>query len=155
MRDRQRLEKKILRKAGRAIADFKMIAEGDRVLVALSGGKDSYTLLAVLHELQWRGLLPVDILACNLDQGQPGFPKHVLPEFLASLGVEHRIITEDTRDEMAQILYEIQSGEFAREWILENQAGRPVFNAHRRMHAEHPIEEVGKKLRSMMGWLKK
>jgi ketol-acid reductoisomerase len=66
-----------------------------------------------------------------------------------------RIITEDTRDEMAQILYEIQSGEFAREWILENQAGRPVFNAHRRMHAEHPIEEVGKKLRSMMGWLKK
>ena len=66
-----------------------------------------------------------------------------------------RIITEETRDEMRQILYEVQSGEFAREWILENQARRPVFNALRRQEAAHPIEEVGKKLRSMMGWLKK
>jgi ketol-acid reductoisomerase len=67
----------------------------------------------------------------------------------------HRIITEETREEMRQILYEIQSGEFAREWILENQARRPVFNALRKQEAEHPIEEVGKKLRSMMGWLQK
>ena len=66
-----------------------------------------------------------------------------------------RIITEETREEMRQILYEVQSGEFAREWILENQARRPVFNALRRQEAAHPIEEVGKKLRSMMGWLKK
>ena len=66
-----------------------------------------------------------------------------------------RIITEETRDEMRQILYEVQTGEFAKEWILENQARRPVFNALRRQEAEHPIEEVGKKLRSMMGWLKK
>jgi ketol-acid reductoisomerase len=66
-----------------------------------------------------------------------------------------RIITEETRDEMAQILYEIQSGEFAKEWILENQAKRPVFNALRRQEAAHPIEEVGEKLRSMMGWLKR
>jgi ketol-acid reductoisomerase len=56
---------------------------------------------------------------------------------------------------MRQILYEVQTGEFAKEWILENQARRPVFNALRRQEAEHPIEEVGKKLRSMMGWLKK
>jgi ketol-acid reductoisomerase len=67
----------------------------------------------------------------------------------------HRIITEETREEMRQILYEVQSGEFAREWILENQARRPVFNALRRQEAAHPIEEVGKKLRAMMGWLKK
>jgi ketol-acid reductoisomerase len=66
-----------------------------------------------------------------------------------------RIITEETREEMRQILYEVQTGEFAKEWILENQARRPVFNALRRQEAEHPIEEVGKKLRAMMGWLKK
>jgi ketol-acid reductoisomerase len=67
----------------------------------------------------------------------------------------NRIITEETRDEMRQILYEVQSGEFAKEWILENQAKRPVFNAMRRQEAAHPIEEVGKKLRSMMGWLQR
>ncbi|MDD2902276.1 MAG: ketol-acid reductoisomerase [Syntrophales bacterium] len=67
----------------------------------------------------------------------------------------NRVITEETRDEMRQILYEVQTGEFAREWILENQARRPVFNALRRQEAAHPIEEVGKKLRAMMGWLKK
>ena len=66
-----------------------------------------------------------------------------------------RIITEETRETMREILAEVQSGEFAREWILENQAGRPVFNAVRRMEREHPIEEVGAKLRAMMPWLKK
>ena len=66
-----------------------------------------------------------------------------------------RIITEETRETMREILAEVQSGEFAREWILENQAGRPVFNAQRRMEKEHPIEEVGAKLRAMMPWLKK
>jgi ketol-acid reductoisomerase len=67
----------------------------------------------------------------------------------------NRIITDETREEMRQILYEVQSGEFAKEWILENQAKRPVFNAMRRHEAAHPIEEVGKKLRAMMGWLKR
>jgi ketol-acid reductoisomerase len=66
-----------------------------------------------------------------------------------------RIITEETREEMRQILYEVQTGEFAKEWILENQARRPVFNALRRMEAAHPINEVGKKLRAMMGWLQR
>ena len=65
-----------------------------------------------------------------------------------------RIITEETRQEMKRILQEVQTGTFAKEWILENQVGRPVFNALRKKEAEHPIEEVGKKLRSMMGWLK-
>jgi ketol-acid reductoisomerase len=64
-----------------------------------------------------------------------------------------RIITPETRNEMNQILKEVQTGNFAKEWILENQVGRPVFNALRKKEAEHPIEEVGKKLRSMMGWL--
>ena len=62
----------------------------------MSGGKDSYTLLAALHELKWRGLLPVDILACNLDQGQPNFPQTVLPEFLEKMKVPHRIEYQDT-----------------------------------------------------------
>jgi len=66
-----------------------------------------------------------------------------------------RIITEETRETMQEILAEVQSGEFAREWILENKAGRPVFNAIRRQEKEHPIEEVGAKLRAMMPWLKK
>jgi ketol-acid reductoisomerase len=64
-----------------------------------------------------------------------------------------RIITEETREEMREILAEIRSGEFAREWILENQANRPVLNAARRHSAEHPIEEVGARLRAMMPWL--
>jgi len=66
-----------------------------------------------------------------------------------------RIITEDTRWEMKQILKEVQTGEFAKEWILENKAGRPMFNALRRQELAHPIEEVGKKLRAMMGWLQR
>ena len=66
-----------------------------------------------------------------------------------------RIITEETREEMRQILYEVQSGEFAKEWILENQAKRPVFNALRRQELAHPIEEVGERLRAMMSWLKR
>ena len=73
-----------------------MIDRGAKWLVCLSGGKDSYTLLAVLAELQWRGLLPVEILACNLDQGQPGFPSTVLPEFLERMKVQHRIEYKDT-----------------------------------------------------------
>jgi len=66
-----------------------------------------------------------------------------------------RIITEETREEMRLILEEVQTGEFAREWILENQANRPVFNALRRLEAEHPIEAVGQKLRGMMSWLQR
>jgi ketol-acid reductoisomerase len=66
-----------------------------------------------------------------------------------------RVITEETRKAMRQILAQVQNGEFAREWILENQAGRPVFNAKRRLESEHPIEEVGARLRAMMPWLKK
>jgi tRNA 2-thiocytidine biosynthesis protein TtcA len=92
----RKLRKRIVRETREAIERYGMVRGGDRWLVCLSGGKDSYTLLAALTELQWRGLLPVDILACNLDQGQPGFPATVLPEFLQRMGVPHRIEYRDT-----------------------------------------------------------
>lgn len=92
----KKLRKRIVRETREAIETYGMIERGTRWLVCLSGGKDSYTLLAVLHELKWRGLLPVDLLACNLDQGQPGFPATVLPEFLQRMGVPHRIEYQDT-----------------------------------------------------------
>ncbi len=92
----RKLRKRLVQQAREAIDTYGMAKPGERWLVCLSGGKDSYTLLAVLHELKWRGLLPVDLLACNLDQGQPGFPATVLPEFLTRMGVEHRIEYQDT-----------------------------------------------------------
>ena len=92
----KKLRKRLLRETREALETYGMVTPGERWLVCLSGGKDSFTLLAVLHELKWRGLLPVDLLACNLDQGQPGFPATVLPEFLTRMGVPHRIEYQDT-----------------------------------------------------------
>ena len=91
-----KLRKRLVQDVRAAIETYAMAERGTRWLVCLSGGKDSYTLLAILTELQWRGLLPVDLLACNLDQGQPGFPATVLPEFLTAKGVPHRIEYQDT-----------------------------------------------------------
>ena len=92
----KKLRRRIIRNVSQAIADYGMVERNARWLVCLSGGKDSYTLLAALYELKWRGLLPVDILACNLDQGQPNFPQTVLPEFLEKMKVPHRIEYQDT-----------------------------------------------------------
>jgi len=94
----KKLRKRLIQNTREAIDTYGMIEDGPRPkwLVCLSGGKDSYTLLAVLVELQWRGLLPVDLLACNLDQGQPNFPATVLPKFLSDMGVPHRIEYQDT-----------------------------------------------------------
>jgi tRNA 2-thiocytidine biosynthesis protein TtcA len=91
-----KLRKRLMRNAREAIEGFGMLRPGERWLVALSGGKDSYGLLAILLELKWRGLLPVDLLACNLDQGQPNFPKHILPDYLNRYGIAHRIEYRDT-----------------------------------------------------------
>jgi tRNA 2-thiocytidine biosynthesis protein TtcA len=91
-----KLRKRLMRQTREAMEAYGMVRPGQRWLVALSGGKDSYGLLALLLDLKWRGLLSVDILACNLDQGQPGFPKHILPEFLDRYGIEHRIEYQDT-----------------------------------------------------------
>jgi tRNA 2-thiocytidine biosynthesis protein TtcA len=91
-----KLRKRLLRQVREAMSAFAMIAPGARWLVGLSGGKDSYALLTLLLDLQAQGLLPVDLVACNLDQGQPNFPKHILPDYLAKLGVRHRIEYRDT-----------------------------------------------------------
>jgi tRNA 2-thiocytidine biosynthesis protein TtcA len=91
-----KLRKRLLRQMRQALEDFAMIVPGQRWLVGLSGGKDSYGLLALLLDLKWRGLLPVELLACNLDQGQPGFPQHVLPDFLRRHGIPFRIERQDT-----------------------------------------------------------
>ena len=92
----KKLRKRIIRQTREAVEQYDMIERGAKWLVCLSGGKDSYTLLAALTELKWRGLLPVEILACNLDQGQPNFPGSVLPEFLEKMGIANRIEYQDT-----------------------------------------------------------
>lgn len=91
-----KLRKRLLRNVRQALEDFAMVKPRERWLVALSGGKDSYGLLALLLDLKWRGLLPVDLLACNLDQGQPNFPKNILPDYLNANGIPHRIEYQDT-----------------------------------------------------------
>lgn len=97
----KKLRKRLLRQTQEAISRYSMDQPRNdgapqKWLVCLSGGKDSYTLLAALLDLKWQGALKADLIACNLDQGQPGFPKHILPDYLDKLGVERRIITEDT-----------------------------------------------------------
>ncbi|MCL2644198.1 MAG: tRNA 2-thiocytidine(32) synthetase TtcA, partial [Betaproteobacteria bacterium] len=90
------LEKWLLRQVGKAISDYNMIGDGDTVMVCVSGGKDSYTLLSCLLALRERAPVDFRIVAMNLDQRQPGFPEDVLPAYFEKIGVEYRIVTEDT-----------------------------------------------------------
>jgi tRNA 2-thiocytidine biosynthesis protein TtcA len=94
--DLNKLSKRVMREAGRAIGDYSMIEQGDRVMVCLSGGKDSYTMLDILMTLKSRAPIDFEIIAVNLDQKQPGFPADVLPDYLSKLNIPFHIETEDT-----------------------------------------------------------
>ncbi len=92
----ERLESRLLRKVARASSDFNLIEPNDRILVAVSGGKDSHALLYLLAQIRRRAPFPFSLIALNVDQGQPGFPKDVLPDYFREKGYEFRIVTEDT-----------------------------------------------------------
>jgi tRNA 2-thiocytidine biosynthesis protein TtcA len=104
--ENHKLEKRLCREVGRAIVDYNMIEDGDRVMVCVSGGKDSYGLLDILMKLQQRAPVNFELIAVNLDQKQPGFPEHVLPEYLGKLGVKFHIENQDTYSIVKRVIPE-------------------------------------------------
>lgn len=104
--ENNKLHKRLRANVGKAISDYNMIEANDVVMVCLSGGKDSYAMLDILTSLQSSAPIDFKLIAINLDQGQPGFPKDVLPNYLTSLGVEYKIITEDTYSTVKRVIPE-------------------------------------------------
>ncbi|MBI2379870.1 MAG: tRNA 2-thiocytidine(32) synthetase TtcA [Gammaproteobacteria bacterium] len=101
-----KLSKRLHRNVGQAIEDYNMVEDGDRIMVCLSGGKDSYTLLDILMNLRERAPIRFELVAVNLDQKQPGFPEHVLPEYLSRIGVPFKIVEEDTYTTVTRVIPE-------------------------------------------------
>jgi len=102
----RKIEKRLLRETGRAIEDFRMIEDGDSIMVCLSGGKDSYTMLNLLLRLQAKAPVDFRLVAVNLDQKQPDFPAHILPEYLSGLGVDWKVIERDTYSTVKRVVPE-------------------------------------------------
>ncbi|MEM9300639.1 MAG: tRNA 2-thiocytidine(32) synthetase TtcA [Pseudomonadota bacterium] len=101
-----KLQQRLRRATGQAIMDYRMIEDGDRVMVCLSGGKDSYTMLDMLLALREKAPVDFELVAVNLDQKQPGFPEHVLPEYLTSLGVPYHVLEQDTYSTVKRVIPE-------------------------------------------------